>query len=106
MKLPKRPEPYWRCSKCEQPLRAGGAQGYCPRRKPLKGHKPSLYQPPDDRPSWIRVVEAAAQAVGGLLAILLMVAFVGAVLLAWIVVGMAIEGDGPHCSVVSVSEDC
>jgi len=44
--------------------------------------------------------------VGGLLAILVMVALVGAVLLAWIVIGMAIESDGPHCSVVSVSEDC
>jgi hypothetical protein len=106
LRLPKRPESYWRCAKCEQPLSTDGAQGYCARRKPHKGHKPVLYQPPDDRPSWIRLVEKAAYAFSGLLAVLLIAALVGVVLLAWIVIGMAIEGDGPHCSVATVSEDC
>ena len=106
MRLPKRPEPYWRCAKCEQPLRTGGGQGYCARRKPYKGHKPVLYQPPDDRPSWIKLGEKAAYAFGGLFAVLLIVMVIGVVLLAWIVIGMAIEGDGSHCSLVTVSEDC
>jgi hypothetical protein len=52
------------------------------------------------------LMEKAAYAFGGLLAVLLMAALIGVVLLAWIVIGMAIEGDGPHCSFATASADC
>jgi len=106
MRLPKRPESYWRCEKCEQPLRKDGGDGYCPRRKWPKGHKPVLYQPPDDRPLWVRVAEMTAHTLGGLIAVVLLTVMIVLVLLLWIVVGMAIEGDGPRCSFMTVSENC
>jgi hypothetical protein len=106
MRFPKQPDAYWRCEKCKQRINAGGGHDYCPQRKRFKGHKPVLYQPPDDRPMWVRAVEGTAQALGSLNALLLVVAFVAIVFLAWVVIAMAIEGDGPHCSVATVSEDC